>query len=661
MIEPQNSPCSITTVRFTGRILFLSNDPQRILRQLDGEDLTREEAGTLRDNISTDEITPTTVLTVYDDRLGDYPYVGLRVGSQVPVGRGAVRRGGFEIVVGGKRYGKGSSREHSPFAEFAAGIRLVVAESFERIYRQNAHNLGLWTSTDFRLIDRIRSGEAIELEAFASGHDDLTRNIIRERGLLAIARRHQVGSGKFSNLSTKRPRSLAHKIIDRALIRAPWEHSDVARPEVGDGILLETNWRFSHEYFTAMSAHLMHQALGKPAQLYDPRSIVAFQEHLTYIRRSRAHQSIDLIKGAEALAEGHSEFVKTYGVNGRGALGESLGSEGICHPIMTEEYVLPGQIVIGTDSHTSHSGALGALAFGVGATDMAYAWVTGHVRCTYPAVCRVELHGELQFGVHAKDVVLELLRSRYIADGRGIGMVFEFVGPVVNRMSIDDRATLTNMTAELGGFTGILAPDSETMKFLKARRGIEFTIEPWMSSDVGCVYEHEISINCSDIEPMFAAPGDPGNGVPFSQLGRRVSIDIAYGGSCTAGKRADFDEYCRVFSWAQSHGMKVPDGVSLFLQFGTMSVRRYCEQEGMLPLFEAIGAELLMPGCGACANCGPGSSVSSRQVTVSAINRNFPGRSGPGDVWLASPASVAASALAGELITFAELKRRVGS
>jgi 3-isopropylmalate/(R)-2-methylmalate dehydratase large subunit len=649
-----------STVTFSGRILFLCDDPQRITRQLDGQELTRAQAGALRDNVSTDEITPTTVMTVYDDRLGDFPYVGFRAGSDTPIGKGAIRRAGFAVVVGGKRYGKGSSRENSPMAELSAGIRLVIAESFERIYRQNAHNVGLLTSTDLGLVERIQRGEAIPLHEFTDGHDELTQHIIRAGGLLAFSRKHMQGAAaRPTPAATQRPRSLAHKIIDRNLVRAPWLGADAPPPKVGDGIFLKVDWRFSHEYFTGMAAHLMHGAFGKPAPLHDASTIVAFQDHLTYVTRSPVHLKMGLVEGVRGLADGHREFVDGYGVKGHGAVPDSLGSEGICHAMMAERYVLPGQVAVGTDSHTPHSGSLGALCFGAGATDMANAWVTGLVRCKYPGVCRVELRGELQPGVHAKDVVLELLRSPYIAEGGGIGMVFEYTGPVVERMSVDDRATLTNMVAELGGFTGIVAPDAQTVRFLKERRGVDFTLEPWMHSDPDAVYENAISIDCSAIEPMFAAPGDPGNGVPFSRIGRSVPVDIAYGGSCTAGKRADFDEYLEVFSWGLRHGLKVPDKVALFLQFGTQDVKRYCEEQDMLPVFQAVGAELLMPGCGACANCGPGSSTSAEQVTVSAINRNFPGRSGPGQVWLASPASVAASALAGELITFAELKKRV--
>jgi 3-isopropylmalate/(R)-2-methylmalate dehydratase large subunit len=138
-----------------------------------------------------------------------------------------------------------------------------------------------------------------------------------------------------------------------------------------------------------------------------------------------------------------------------------------------------------------------------------------------------------------------------------------------------------------------------------------------------------------------------------------VRIDIAYGGSCTAGKREDFDRYHEVLAWAAERGLRVPEGVELFLQFGTTAVRDYCETQGYLDAFARVGATILQPSCGACANCGPGTSTRAEQVTVSAINRNFPGRGGPGQVWLASPPTVAASAIAGELISFEKLKGRI--
>src|SRR3954452_1851360 len=175
-------------VRFQGRILFLTEDPELIKRQLAGEDLpwdTKNPANNpkLRDDISTDEITPAHYCFYFDETLGEIPYLGLKCGSVTPIGRSDVKRGGFICAVSGKRRGKGSSREQSPYAEMSAGIQLVIAENIERIYKQNCQNLGLLTSTNFSLIEKVRSGEVILLAEFTSGEDEITRQVIEYGGL----------------------------------------------------------------------------------------------------------------------------------------------------------------------------------------------------------------------------------------------------------------------------------------------------------------------------------------------------------------------------------------------------------------------------------------------------------------------------------------------
>jgi len=646
----------MAALELRGRILFLCADPTKLEAQLAGRDLGLADAGPLRDDVSTDEITPVKTCLQFDERLGRVPYVGLKAGERCPISTDAVRNGGFCVAVAGKRYGKGSSREHSPLAERSAGIRLVIAGSFERIYRQNADNLGLVTSTDFGLLERIRRGEAIDVEELVASRDALAAAILRAGGLLAYGReRMREVAAPVAPADDGVPRTLAGKILARHAVRT----TDADGPlEPGKGGFVRADWRFTHEYFTGMCAHLVHQAVGRPAKLHDPASIVCFEDHLAFARRSPAHLQSGLIPAVDALSAAHRDFVEAYGVKEHGHLPSGEGSHGICHAVMAESYALPGQVVAGTDSHTPHSGALGCVAFGVGSTDMANAFLTGAVRLTVPESLRVELDGRLARGVTAKDVVLHLLALPEIRAGAGVGKVFEFAGPAIAHLSTDERATLTNMTAELGGFTGIVAPDAETVRFLKERRGIDFVLEPWMASDPGARYAAEFRVDCTALTPMVAAPGDPGNGIALGALQERAKLDIAYGGSCTAGKREDFDLYHEVLAWAAGRGLKVAPGVKLYLQFGTPAVRDYCIGKGYLAAFEKVGAELLAPACGACANCGPGSSTEAGQVTVSAINRNFPGRSGPGKVWLASPPTVAASAIAGELASFEELQAR---
>ena len=626
-----------------GRILFLCTDPERVRAQLAGRELDRAAAGALRDEISTDEITPLPSVVHFDATLGRHAHTGFTAGGERPIARDALRAAGIEVLVAGKRYGKGSSREHSPLAELSAGVRLVIAESFERIYRQNADNLGLFTSTDLGLVPRLLRGEALTQDELLAGRDPQAAAILRAGGLLAY------GSGPEGDapLPAPGPKTLFHKIVERHALKPGFVRADR---------------RFIHEIYTGMCAQLLQQRFGDGYALHDPASIVCFEDHHAYVERSPVHVANGLVASVHKLAQAHRDFVARHGLTDHGlaadGAGGDLGAEGISHALMAERFALPGELIVGTDSHTPHSGALGCVAFGVGTTDMANAFMTGAVRAGAPEVLRIEVDGALAPGVSAKDLVLHLLALPAIRAGAGVGRVFEFGGAAVRALDIDERATLTNMVAELGGFTGLVEPDEVTVQFLRERRGIDFRIEPWMRSDEGAPYAEVMRIDASALSTMVTRPGDPGLGLPLRDLAERPRLDIAYGGSCTAGKREDFAQYHAVLDWALRHGQRVAPGVALYLQFGTEDVRRHCEAQGWLPTFEAVGAQLLQPACGACMNCGPGASTDAAQVTVSAVNRNFPGRNGPGQVWLASPATVAASAIAGRLLSFDELRAR---
>jgi len=254
--------------------------------------------------------------------------------------------------------------------------------------------------------------------------------------------------------------------------------------------------------------------------------------------------------------------------------------------------------------------------------------------------------------VTAKDYMLEILRHPYIRDGHAIGQIIEYAGPAVEALSVDERATMTNMAAEVGAFTGIVAADEMTVQYLVSERGMDESrarsLVEGMQSDPGAEYVKIIEIDASAIEPMAALPGDPGNGVFVRELEENpIRVEIAYAGSCTAGKKEDMDMYARVFRDAEEQGLKVHPDVDCFIQCGSIEVREYCRDQGYLELFERMGASFIEPGCGACINAGPGITRDADQVSVSSQNRNFPGRSGPGQLYLVSPYSVAASAVAG--------------
>jgi 3-benzylmalate isomerase len=664
-------------VSLPGRIFFLAADPAIVARQLAGEDLTLAAAGALRSDVSTDEITPARICVHADERLAEFVYLGLKCGDAFPCAEGSVRRAGFAVIVAGRRYGKGSSREQSPFAERAAGIRLVIAESFERIYRRNCVNLGLYTSTDFGLIERIRSGEAIPLEEFTRGHDPVSAAIIRAGGLAPFTRARMRGDAPAARPVRKaRAMTLAEKLIARAVVREPGDgvatpssgfvqQVDTGTPSVrpGESVFVRANWRYSHEYLTPMAATLFEGAFGEDARVRDPGSVLAFQEHLVFPEWSAAQPGRGgvLLDAARTLGRRQAEFCARHSIRLHGMLSDRDGSEGICHSIVAERYALPGQIVVATDSHTTHVGALGCLAFGIGASDMASAWLTGEVRLAVPHTCRLVLHSRLGTGVAAKDLVLHLLRLPFVREGRAVGQVIEFCGEGVAAMNTDERATLTNMAAEIGGFTGIVTPDGETSRFLRERRGVQVALEPWMAGDPDAEYAHTLEIDCGAVRPMAARPGDPGLGVEVDALAETIPIDVAYCGSCTGAKREDLERLNEVLEWGVARGLCVASRVRFYVQFGSLDVRDHCAAHGMIETWRRAGVELVDPGCGACVNAGPGASASPDEVTVSAQNRNFPGRSGPGQVWLASPATVAASALAGRLTSFPALARQYGS
>lgn len=649
-------------LKFDGRILFLTEDTALIRQQLEAQgDEARALEGALAgrmlnddlplmSNISTDEITPGWVCFYYDETLGQYVYVGMRDGA---VKKDEVKLGGFAVVVSGLSKGCGSSRETAPYAEQAAGIQLVIAKSIEKIYGQNSQNIGLLTSTDFGLIQRIRSGEEIALSEFTKGLDPISSDIVAHGGLFNYNKARLAGAVTPPPVETKaRPMTIVEKIIARHVFVRAGEIG-VAAVKPGDALFAVADVRFSHEYVTPMAESLLKQSLGPDARVTEPESVFAFRDHLTFLSKvmSPKHREMGLLEKANGLATTQAEFTAKQGIRLYGENPEG-GSEAICHNAVVEDLALPGQVVIGTDSHTCMAGVLGCFAFGVGSTDMANAWFAKDIRIKVPETVRYVLKGRKRPDVAAKDVMLVILASEYMKTSKGIGKVLEFAGDDLANWSMDERATLTNMSVEAGGTTGIIEPDERTLEYVVKMRGLdaEEVRKGFTYSDPDAEYAAVFEIDLDEIRPMVALPGDPRNGIPIDELPEDVKIDAAYGGSCTGGKMADMDMYAEVLQNALNQGKRVAPGVHLYLQFGSQKIKQYAKGRGYLEVFEKAGAEMIDPSCGACINAGPGASPSAETVTVSAQNRNFPGRSGPGKLYLASPYVVAASAIAGKIV-----------
>src|SRR6266542_2257285 len=307
-------------LKFTGRILFLTEDTSLIRRQLEaGDDEQRKRleaklsARLLNDdlplmsNISTDEITPGWVCFYYDETLGQYVYVGMRDGA---VKKDEVKNGGFAVVVSGLSKGCGSSRETAPFAERAAGIQLVIAKSIEKIYGQNCQNIGLLTSTDLGLVDRIRRGEEIALTEFTNGLDSISQNIVEYGGLFNYNKARLAGYISPPPIDTKkRAMTIVEKIIARhAFVSAGNIGVEAVKP--GDALFAMADVRFSHEYVTPMAESLFKQALGADARVSEPESVFAFRDHLTFLSRvmSPKHREMGLLEKTDGLAITQQSF-----------------------------------------------------------------------------------------------------------------------------------------------------------------------------------------------------------------------------------------------------------------------------------------------------------------------------------------------------------------
>jgi len=652
-------PPSIVRLTPGKRVLFLTRDPELVRRQLAGEldlemkDLTVED---LLDDINTDAMTPAWVCFDWDPReIAKNAYAGLIVDGERLIPERALLDGGFEVIVSGFRKGVGSSRETAAQCEKYAGIRIAIAASFAPIHARNNINLGTLMG-DHAMLERLQAGEGIALEEFQRDHDAITREIIACGGLFPFSQALAEGEVELPPVDTAaRPMTMAEKILARHLVDEP-EGGRFVRP--GDAVVVEVDGGYSHEFTTAQVHAFLAGEYGEGYELHNPDDFAVFEDHLIYadeVARMRPY-----LPKIEVLREMQRKFHAQTGVRDFSA--KDGVSPGICHEVAREKMVEPGDFIQATDSHTCMGGANNALTWGVGATEYAALVHSGFTLVEVPESIRFELVGRLAPNVTAKDLMLHIL-LHWARPQATLNRVMEFTGPGVSTLSMDERATLANMATECTARSGIVTADEETWKWLAAWRpdaDVEAMRARAVSPDEGAEYAGGVHvIDLSALAPMVADPGDPDRGVPsdptngalVSEIGE-VPIDIAYAGSCTAGKIDDMLFYHQVAKEAVDAGLRVAPGVQFILQCGSEAVERFIREHGFHETFLKAGARVIPPGCGACIGCGPGVSESADQVTVSAINRNYKGRSGPGRLWLASPLTVAASAFTGRITAY---------
>jgi 3-isopropylmalate/(R)-2-methylmalate dehydratase large subunit len=356
----------------------------------------------------------------------------------------------------------------------------------------------------------------------------------------------------------------------------------------------------------------------------NPKRTVLFLDHAAPSpRRELANDHITIRKFAQKTGACLSEV-----------------GEGVCHQIIAESYLNPGNILIGADSHTCTGGALGAFATGMGSTDVAVGIALGKTWLRVPETFKVEVKGEFQKGVYPKDLILSLI-GRIGADGATY-KALEFCGDAIERMSMSGRFTLSNMAVEAGAKAGLIASDETTREFLKAQgREDKFKkLEP----DKDAQYEKVIQIDASELKPVVAFPHTVDNIKPIGEA-RQIKIDQVFIGTCTNGRSEDLEVAARMIAGKKKHPrvrmIVVPASKAVFLD---------ALDAGYIRTLVEFGAAIMAPGCGPCVGVHEG-ILGDGEVCLATMNRNFKGRMGnpEGFIYLASPATAAATAIAGEI------------
>jgi len=638
------------------RVLFLTKDLELIRRQLyEGLNLSMVDLGVddLLDDINTDVMTPAWVCFDHEPAIiAENAYAGLvHEGRRVFEPR-ALLDGGFEAIVSGHRKGTGSSRETAAQCERWSGVRIVIAASFAPIHERNNINLGQLMG-NYEMLERLQKGESISLDEFTSEYDPVTKLIVENGGILPFAKNLGEGGVSLPELDTG-PRSMT--MVEKMIANKLLGRNGAARyVKPGDAVLSQVDGGYSHEFTTAQVHEFLKQEYGDDYSLPNPSKYAVFEDHLLYAtevpRFGRFTEKIQRLRDMQNMFQRHTG-VRDYSA-------EDGISPGICHQVAREEFIDIGDFIQATDSHTCMGGATNALAYGVGSTEYANLVYNQFAFVQVPESIRFELVGNLDPGCTAKDVILHIL-WKYAAKSETLDRSMEFGGPGLASLSMDERATLCNMATECSAKTGICEPDKLTVDWLMNRRsGLseKEMYEAFVLPDEGAEYHGGVhTIDLSRIRPMVAHPGKPDEGIPsdptngayIDDLGE-VNIDIAYAGSCTAGKDDDFAYYAQVTEAALEAGLTIPEEVDCYIQFGSKTVKSLSERNGWSEMFERAGVKLIDPGCGACIGAGPGISDDAEQVTISAINRNYQGRSGPGKLYLASPLTVMASAFVGKI------------
>lgn len=397
-------------------------------------------------------------------------------------------------------------------------------------------------------------------------------------------------------------------------------------------ITVDVDVAMTHDALGAHTIAKFKDLVGNDGKVWDKNKIVVILDH--YVPANNIDTRIKLQTIEKFVDE--QELPNYYGV----------GKGGICHKTLIEKgFVVPGEVVTGTDSHTTTYGVMGTFAFGMGIDDMASIWKTGRTWVRVPWTILVNIDGRFRDGIFAKDIMLHIVRTLGIDAGieGGKWKAIQFIGPLIEEMSLDSRAVLTNMAIECGALNGIIEPDDKVVEYLNERTEKKYEI---VRGNPDAQYDTVVDINANNIdEPLVAEPPTPANVNKVSRY-KGLKVNQAFIGSCTNGKLEDLRITANILK-----NRKVARTCTMIVIPASQEVRSQAAKEGLFEIFADAGAEVGPTSCGPCmeTHCG---ILGPNDVMISSANRNFIGRAGhpTAKIYLASPATAAASAVAGEIV-----------
>ena len=386
----------------------------------------------------------------------------------------------------------------------------------------------------------------------------------------------------------------------------------------GEEILLKVDQTLTHD-INAVMTYLAFEQVGLD-RIRTECSVSYLDHNLLYLDNKTPDDHIYL-----------QSVAKRYGVH------VSRPGNGICHAVQVARFGAPGKLLMGGDSHTPHGGSIGMLCIGVGGMDVATAMTGVPMRLKMPQIIKVNLTGHLQPGCNAKEVILEMLRRVGIKGG--LGKVFEYMGPGAATLSVSERASITNMGAEMGATTSIFPADEQVRKFLKAEKREEDFTE--ILPDADAEYDGEMELNLSELVPLCACPHQPDNVIPLKDVEKK-KVQQVFIGSCTNSSYSDIAKAALVFK-----GRHVNEDVSCTCAISSKQIYKLLMRDGYIEMLLDAGVRILELACGPC--CAIGQSPATKGVAVRTSNRNFKGRAGnpTAEIYLVSPESAAATAIVG--------------